>query len=200
MILEQVGDEDNSPIPAYPRVSKLAAPAQYDGEDNESAFNVWFNGILEFCRKLQLCGDIYDTERKNILSTALKGKAAEWYFHQAKSTLRMNDYWTFEEAVVQLYRRFVVTDAFQQASFKFYRIHYTSKGGIAKLNKELEFWSQRMYDQLLESIMKERLITNLPKEMEQTLFISWGLLHPVLPHRIPDRTSTYLAALTCGPY
>lgn len=62
MIRGQVGVEDNSPIPGYLCHAKLQSPLKYEGKDNNSKFNVWLNQVLDFCRKLRLCGPDADSD------------------------------------------------------------------------------------------------------------------------------------------
>ena len=41
--------------------------------------------------------------------------------------------WTFEQAVIALYQRFIVTDAYQEANNQFYELRYDPKRGVAQL-------------------------------------------------------------------
>ncbi|RDX40605.1 hypothetical protein OH76DRAFT_1365985, partial [Lentinus brumalis] len=119
MIEGQVGQPRAGPIPEYLRYAKAQSPPKYDGKDDEMEFNVWLSKVLSYCRRLNMCGPDMDAARLDILQDSLTGEAANWFHSNVESTYRTQDYWSFSEAVTALYKRFILTDSFQQASFNF---------------------------------------------------------------------------------
>ncbi|RPD72490.1 hypothetical protein L226DRAFT_443593, partial [Lentinus tigrinus ALCF2SS1-7] len=122
MIQDNVGRPPTGPISEYLKHAKLSKPPSYDGKDDDTEFNVWLSKLLSFCRQLNLTGPDYDGNRMDVLSSSLAGDAAAWHFQTVQSPFRTQTYWTFEEIVVALYKRFILTDAYQQASFEFQKV------------------------------------------------------------------------------
>ena len=162
-------------LPDYLKQVKLAAPGKYEGKDDDAAFTVWLTNLLNYCRILQIVGPDMDLDRLDMLSNALSGDAAVWFYQNLQCPYRTQACWTFEEAIIGLYRRFIFTDAFQQASNRFYSVRYSKKSGVAGLYQEMCNWAQRMMDPPPDNIFKERFLAALPAEYERQIAINWRI-------------------------
>ncbi|KAI0332917.1 hypothetical protein GY45DRAFT_1245773 [Cubamyces sp. BRFM 1775] len=107
MLDEQVGSDPTDEPPAYLKLTKLPAPPKYEGKDNADSFEVWLQSLLEYFGTLRLTGERFDKDRLLLASNSLGDNAAIWYYNMVKSPTREKTDWTFKEAIVGLYRRFI---------------------------------------------------------------------------------------------
>ncbi|TFK78885.1 hypothetical protein K466DRAFT_445605, partial [Polyporus arcularius HHB13444] len=119
---DHVGMPNLGPIPDYLRFAKLTRPPPYDGKDDDLEFNVWLGKVLAYCRRLHLTGPDMDPARLDILQDALSGEASNWFHTTVESTYRTQLYWSFKEVISALYKRFIITDSFQKASYEFQNV------------------------------------------------------------------------------
>ncbi len=122
LIDEQVGHDPTKPLPNHIKSAKLAAPAQYNRRDDNTAFHVWLSGVLTYCCRLHITGRKLDPDRLNVLGTTLSGGATDWYYQNLVSPYHIQQYWMFKHTVNVLYQHFIITDAFQQATNQFYNV------------------------------------------------------------------------------
>ena len=175
MIQDNVGQPPTGPIPDYLRHAKLAQPPTYDGKDDDTEFNIWLSKLLTYCRQLNLTGPDFDGNRMDVLSAALAGDAASWHFQNVQSPFRTQQYWSFEEIVVAIYKRFILTDAFQQASYEFQKVVYDPDRGVGGLYQDLCHWAQRMLDKPSETVFKDKFLASIPSSLEHEIVISRGV-------------------------
>ncbi|TFK80011.1 hypothetical protein K466DRAFT_504610 [Polyporus arcularius HHB13444] len=175
MIDEEVGQPPTGSIPDYLRYAKLSSPPTYDGKDDDSEFNVWLSKVLTYCRRLHITGPDLEPDRLDVLRGALSGEAASWFYQNVVSTLRTQTYWTFESVVASLYKRFVLTDAFQEANVKFHSVQYNEREGIAGLYQDMCHWAQRMLDRPSETVFKEKFLASLPRHFDYDLTVLKGI-------------------------
>ena len=171
MIEGQVGTPIPGPLPEYLRYAKAQHPPKYDGQDDEMEFNVWLSKVLSFCRRLHMCGPDLDAARLDVLQESLSEEAAGWFHSTVESTYRTQAYWTFTDAVTALYKRFILTDSFQQASYNFRKVQYSTKGGVGRLYQEMCHWAQRMIDKPSESVFRDKFLASLPLDIEQNIVV-----------------------------
>ncbi|KAI0042592.1 hypothetical protein FA95DRAFT_1499884, partial [Auriscalpium vulgare] len=94
---------------------KFTMPSPYDGEDNLITFEVWLGALLRWLRLSQAVGPEYDMLRLDALGQCLSGRAEKWYNDEIESPSRSNVDWTFLDAIIALFRRFVVGKSDQTA-------------------------------------------------------------------------------------
>ena len=175
MIQEEVGQPATDSIPEYLKRTRFGEPPKYDGKDDESAFNAWLSQWLTHFRRLRIVGPDLDADRVDLLGSALEGKASEWYYENVASPYRAQRHWTFEEAVVELYRRFIITDSFQRAELQFHSVRYKTDTGVAGLYQELRRYAQRMLEPPTQSTIRNKFLSCLPRDFEEKLVINRGI-------------------------
>ncbi|KAH9885468.1 hypothetical protein C8Q73DRAFT_616036, partial [Cubamyces lactineus] len=176
MIDEQVGSDPTDEPPAYLKLAKLPAPPQYEGKDDADKFEVWLQSLLEYFSTLRLTGKGFDKDRLRLAGNSLGGNAATWFYNTIKSPTREKTHWTFEEAIVGLYRRFIHRDMHLVAEQQFAALKYDStKGGVAALYEQMRFHADKMWEKPTDFQMRKKLLETLPYQFEQTLTIYKGL-------------------------
>ncbi|KAI9057448.1 hypothetical protein FKP32DRAFT_1583814, partial [Trametes sanguinea] len=176
MIDELVGEEPDTPPPAYLKVAKLQPPKAYEGKDDLDGFEVWLRSLLEYFNTLRITGPSTDRDRLRILGTCLGGDAAVWFYNTVQSPSRERRDWTFQEAVIGLFRRFIHRDNYLLAAQQFERLRYNaSKGGVAALYEQLLYAADRMWERPTKYQMKIRFMDALPEGFEHVLTVVNGL-------------------------
>ncbi|KAI0038502.1 hypothetical protein FA95DRAFT_1505571, partial [Auriscalpium vulgare] len=98
---------------------KFTMPGGYDGEDNLITFEVWLGALLRWLRLSQAVGPEYDALRLDALGQCLTDRAAKWYNDEIESPTRSQVNWTFLDAILALFRRFIVGKSDQTALEQF---------------------------------------------------------------------------------
>ncbi|KAI0743720.1 hypothetical protein C8Q80DRAFT_1122131 [Daedaleopsis nitida] len=129
------------------------------------------------CNHNRIRGPDLDQERIEITSFHVEGEAAKWYKKNMISVFQVSKQnLMFMEAIIALYRRFIITDSYQAAKEKWEKVRYdANEGGIAKLYDNLVFYSERMYQEPTEFDMILRFLSALPRELEEELTVTRGL-------------------------
>lgn len=166
----------NTPAPAYLKLAKLQPPKAYDGKDDLDAFELWLRNLLEYFYTLRITGPSLDIDRLRLLSTSLMGEAARWYYNTVQSSSREKRDWTFEEATVGLFRRFIHCDNYLLAEQQFAKLRYDAgKGGVAALYERLLYAAERMWEKPSKFQMRTRFLDALPEDFERILTVINGL-------------------------
>ena len=169
MIESQVGDSPTAPIKEYAKAMKSVSPPTYSGEDDDQKFTTWLNGFLTYCRRLNITGPENEEGRTDLLTQVLKDKASTWLYDNVQSPTRQRAEWTFEETILALYQRFVVTDAYQQAEVNFYNVKWDPKCGAIGLSEELNQWATRMLEHPSQKVLRDKFLACLPEKVEEEL-------------------------------
>ncbi|OSC99717.1 hypothetical protein PYCCODRAFT_1351751, partial [Trametes coccinea BRFM310] len=119
MIDELVGKESDTLPLAYLKVAKLQPPKAYEGKDDLDGFEVWLRSLLEYFNTLRITDPSTDRDRLRILGTCLGGDATVWFYNTVQSPSREKREWTFQEAVIGLFRRFIHRDNYLLAAQQF---------------------------------------------------------------------------------
>ncbi|OJT05306.1 Transposon Ty3-I Gag-Pol polyprotein, partial [Trametes pubescens] len=176
MITEMVSEEADSPPPAYLKVAKLSPPKSYDGTDDLDQFELWLRNLLEYFYTLRITGPSTDRDRLRLLSTSLEDEAAMWFYNTVQSTSREKHQWSFEEAIIGLFRRFIHRDTYLYAAQQFEQLRFdSSKGGVAALYERMLYLADRMWERPSPFQMRTRFLDALPERYENTLTVLNGL-------------------------
>ncbi|KAI0038527.1 hypothetical protein FA95DRAFT_1505500, partial [Auriscalpium vulgare] len=98
---------------------KFTMPDPYGGKDDLITFEVWLGALLRWLRLSQAVGPQYDALRLDVLGQCLSDRAAKWYNDEIESPSRSQVEWTFLEAILALFRRFVIGRSDQTALEQF---------------------------------------------------------------------------------
>ncbi|KAI1782239.1 hypothetical protein LXA43DRAFT_906385 [Ganoderma leucocontextum] len=175
MIDTHVGRSPTQPIKEYAKAMKSLAPPTYSGQDDDQLFTTWLNGYLTYCRRLNITGPENEDGRLDLLTQILKDEAATWLYNTVLSPGRQRADWTFEEVIIALYQRFVVTDAFRQAEVKFSEVKYDPKKGALGLSEELNQWASQMLEHPSAKVLRDKFIACLPPKLEEDLVLHHAL-------------------------
>ena len=183
MINELVGLEPTGTIKEYAKAMKGITPPTYDGKDDDQVFMTWLSSILMYFRRLNVTGPSSDVDRIELLPTMLAKEAATWMYNQVQSPHRTQVAWSFEDVIIEMYRRFVVTDIFSKAEVEFKKVRYDPKKGVVGLRNDLDYWGLRMIEPPGDKGLRDRFLTCLPPEMERELVLRRGLDSDSTPYQ-----------------
>lgn len=151
---------------------KVHAPDHYDGKDDVEKFFEWLSGLLRWLRVNNICGRQADQQRVDLTGTTLKEQASEWFAAEVEGFQRRTREWTFEEVIVEMYKRFIHEVTAQNASERFERARYSrSRGALSFLN-ELEKHAGRMVEPPNEYTFRKTFLKGLPHDLVEKLFLS----------------------------
>ncbi|KAI0747741.1 hypothetical protein C8Q80DRAFT_1074345, partial [Daedaleopsis nitida] len=118
-----LGDDPTEPAPAWLKSAKSFQPINYDGKDDNKSFMMWLHRLLTWFNYNRIRGPDLDQERIEITSFYVEGEAAKWYEKNVISVFRVSKQnLTFMEAIIALYRRFIITDSYQVAKEKWEKV------------------------------------------------------------------------------
>lgn len=184
MIYAHVGQSPTEAIKDYAKVMKGVSPPIYSGEDDDLKFTTWLSEFLTYCRRLNITGSENEQGRVDLLGTVLKENAKEWLFHNVTSSGRQRVVWTFEDIIIALYQRFVVTDSFWQAEVNFHNIKWDDKRGPLGVAEDINRWASQMLEHPNEKMLRDKFMTSLPPKMEREIVKYHGLDPDFSPYQL----------------
>ena len=184
MIELQVSDPPTEPIKEYVKVMKSVQPPTYSGKDNNQKFTAWLNGFLTYCRRLNITGPRNEEGHTDLLTQVLKDDAALWLYNNIQLPTHQCDEWTFEETILALYQRFIMTDAYQEAEVNFNNVRWDGKRGAIGLSKDFNQWATRMLEHPSEKVLCDKFIGCLPEKVEHQLIVHDQLDPHFTPYKI----------------
>ena len=150
---------------------------KYSGSPKFSELEEWLIMLVHRYALQRLGGDNANTDRVRLLMLLeyLDGTALTWFNNHVLNTKRTIVHWTFNDAIEQLYTRFVLPSTMHDARESFRNVKYTAQNGV-----------QGFYDELVESgsnmavfpdqhTMLEEFLKGIPQEMRSRCFREFGL-------------------------
>lgn len=176
MIYNAIGNPPTSEPPAYLRITKLPAPDKYDGTDDSDIIVVWLQQLLEYFVTLRMQGLDYNTDHLRVMASALSDRAGKWFFTNVQSPTRTVKRWYFEDAVLELHRRFVHKDPAMIAQQRYETTKYSlSRGGISELVDRLLTLKEQMVEPPSDYDFRTRFMNALPSVMANTMSTIHGM-------------------------
>ncbi|OJT04654.1 hypothetical protein TRAPUB_4599 [Trametes pubescens] len=120
-------------VPAAKNLKNIPAPEKYAGEDDAEAFLGWLKAFLRWLALGRITGPDLDDYRVQILGQYLVKEARIWYDDVIDSIDGVGKYWSFEQAVCALYKRFIHKSTARSAADKFYHVKYRRETGVSGL-------------------------------------------------------------------
>jgi hypothetical protein len=148
---------------------KIDNPAKYDGKDNADHFDSWILNLVRWMRMQNLVGPARDYTRILVLGFYLEGDAHTWYDDVIAAPDRIVRDWTFEEAILQLHKRFISGVAAIRASEKFFKCTYHASDGVAGLYNRLNRCARRMVQHPGDYAIRQQFLKALPDEIRAPL-------------------------------
>ena len=195
MIDTHIGQSPTEPIKDYAKAMKSLSPPTYSGEDDDLKFTTWLNGYLTYCRRLNITGLENEGGRVDLLAQVLKDKAEQWLYNHVQSPGRQREIWTFEDIIIALYQRFVITDLFRQAEVNFHNVKWDEKKGPQGVAKDLNWWASQMLEHPSKKILRDKFISCLPVKMEMELVKQHNLDPDFTPYQLWCQTTTRIQKL-----
>jgi len=112
-----------------------------------------------------LVGPNRDSERVLVLGFYLEGDAHTWFDDMVAAPDRIIRDWTFEEAVLQLHKRFISRVAAIRASEKFFKCSYSLTDGVTGLYNRLNRCARRMVQHPGDYAIRQQFLKALPDEI-----------------------------------
>ena len=149
-----------------PEIKGLQAklPEAYDGEDDFNCLNRWLQGLLRFFKIHRLTGADKDIDWVLVTGTCLKGKAEQWFSHEAEHPNRRTRNWTFEPVMIALYHAFITTATAQKAMEEYLNVKYSEAEGILGFHCDLVMWAGRLAQHPDDYSFKRRIMNGLPSD------------------------------------
>jgi Retroviral aspartyl protease len=148
---------------------KIDSPSKYDGKDNADLFDSWILNLVRWMRMQNLVGPARDKERLLVLGFYLEGDAHTWFDDIVAAPDRTTREWTFEDAVLQLHKRFISRVAAIRASERFFRCTYHSADGVVGLYNRLNRCARRMVQHPGDYAIRQQFLKALPDEIRTPL-------------------------------
>ena len=122
---------------------KFDQPPTYEGANDVETFIQWLQPFVRWLLLNRLVGPDLEVTRVTVLGQYLKGSTLEWFNTIVDDSTRPKK-WTFENAVLGLFSRFVHQSTTLQATQRFENVRYVKGEGVAGLVNELLKWADRM--------------------------------------------------------
>ncbi len=177
LFVSMLGDNPDEPIPGFVKSAKPPIPSKYNGKDDNEAFNVWLQQVLTYFDLHRIRGDQHEDDRLRMTAFFLEGDAGEWYQRTViAGTSSSYQIVSYKEAIVAMYRRFIITDIYDLAERRFEAIRYDeSKGGVSHLYDQMIHYKDRMFSPPTEYELNKKFVNALPRYLRYQLTVSRGL-------------------------
>ncbi|KIM58608.1 hypothetical protein SCLCIDRAFT_27989 [Scleroderma citrinum Foug A] len=168
-IQEQVGEEPFGPLGPEVKVMSLPKPGKYGGQDDIEKFNDWLTQLLKYFRTFKVTGYRRDADRVLYTGLYLEGIAAEWYNQEVESPDRRIDYWSFEDLICGLFKRFIHEATAQQATTNYDRTRYSAEKGVLAFLNDMKWHAHRMVELPDNYSFRRKFIGGLPHSIVKTV-------------------------------
>ncbi|KAK7682712.1 hypothetical protein QCA50_014095 [Cerrena zonata] len=164
-------------IPELPviRGLKITQPESYNGSDDLEVFEEWLARVCRWMRLTGAVGPEQDRARVDLLGTVLSSTAQHWYNSVVDGPHRIERSWSFENAVVALYYRFIHQSTMLTATERFENVKYSKPGGARQLATEMGKHAGRMVQPPDEYTIRRRFWFCLPKDITRIMGTIKGL-------------------------
>ena len=137
-------------------------PGKYGGQDDIKKFDDWLTQLLKYFRTFKVTGYGRDADRILSIGLYLKGIAAKWYDQEVESPDRRINYWSFEDLICGLFKRFIHEATAQQATTNYDCTRYsTEKGALAFFN-DMKWRAHHMVKPPDDYSFRRKFIGGLP--------------------------------------
>ncbi|KAJ8508661.1 hypothetical protein ONZ45_g9090 [Pleurotus djamor] len=141
----------------------LPLPKKYDGTPTIEAFDTWFCPFIRWLSCYPCEGPGVDRLRLLLMSCFLEGQALTW-FNRVVDGFHTLYQWTFNEAIIALYDRFITLKAVHEADELFNATKYNPKSGVRAFHDSLSHRAARLVYPPGEKTVIKRFLGGLPRE------------------------------------
>ncbi|KIM70936.1 hypothetical protein SCLCIDRAFT_18892 [Scleroderma citrinum Foug A] len=144
-------------------------PGKYGGQDVIEKCNDWLTQLLKYFRTFKVTG--YGCDKDHILYTGLylEDIAAEWYNQEVKLPNRCINYWSFEDLICGLFKRFIHNDTAQQAMTNYDRTCYSTEKGVLAFFNNMKWHTHCMVEPPDDYSFRRKFIGGLPHSIVRTV-------------------------------
>ncbi|KIM70774.1 hypothetical protein SCLCIDRAFT_100538, partial [Scleroderma citrinum Foug A] len=144
------------------KVMSPPKPGKYGGQDDIEKFNDWLTQLLKYFRTFKVTGYGHDVDHVLYTGLYLEGIATEWYDQEVELPDRCIDYWSFEDLICGLFKRFIHEATAQQA------------GALAFFN-DMKRRAHRMVKPPDDYLFRRKFIGGLPHSIVKTVLEARGI-------------------------
>ena len=168
-IREQVGKEPFGPLGPEVKAMSPLKPGKYGGQDDIEKFDNWLTQLLKYFRTIKVTGYRRDTDHVLYTGLYLEGIAAEWYDQEVESPDRCIDYWSFEDLICGLFKRFIHEAMAQQAATNYDRTRYSAEKGALAFFNDMKRCAHCMVEPPDDYSCRRKFIGGLPHSIVKTV-------------------------------
>ena len=122
-------------------------PGKYGGQDDIKKFDNWLTQLLKYFRTFKVTRYGRDMDRVLYTRLYLEGITAKWYDQEVESPDRQCiDYWSFEDLICGLFKRFIHEATAQQAMTNYDCMRYSAEKGVLAFFNNMKQCAHRCRD------------------------------------------------------
>ena len=125
---EQVGQQ-SGPLGPEIKAMDLPKPGKYGGQDDLKKIDDWVSQLLKYFRTSKITGLAWKEDQVLYIRLFLKGLASEWYGQEIESPDHKVYFWSFEDLICGLFKRFVHKALAQNTANQYDRTRYDAGEG-----------------------------------------------------------------------
>lgn len=150
---------------------------KYSGSPKYNDIEQWLVIVVHRYALLKLGGSSATTDRVRLLTLLeyLEGTALTWFNNHVLNSKRTIVHWTFCEAIMALYDRFVLPSMMHEARESFRSVKYTTQLGVQGFYDELVQRGSNMAVYPDQHTMLEEFLKGIPYDMRTRCFKEFGL-------------------------
>jgi hypothetical protein len=99
-------------------------PGKYGGQDDLEKFDDWVSQLLKYFHTFKITGPAQEEDQVLYTRLFLEGLASEWYGQEILSPDRKVYFWSFEDLICGLFKRFVHEASVQNATHQYDQTKY----------------------------------------------------------------------------
>ena len=131
--------------------------------------------LLKYFRTFKVTGYGHDANHVLYTGLYLKGIAAEWYDQEVESPDRRINYWSFEDLICGLFKRFIHEATAQQAMTNYDHTCYSSEKGVLAFFNDMKWHAHCMVKPPDDYLFRGKFIGGLPHSIVKTMLEAQGI-------------------------
>ncbi|KIM56654.1 hypothetical protein SCLCIDRAFT_29403 [Scleroderma citrinum Foug A] len=153
----------------------LPKPGKYKGQDDIKKFDDWLTQLLKYFRTFKVTRYRCDVDRVLYTGLCLEGITAEWYNQEVESPDRHINYWSFEDLICGLFKRFIHKATAQQAVTNYNHTHYSAEKGVLAFFNNMKRHAHCMVKPSDDYSVRKKFIGGLPHSIVKTVLEARGI-------------------------
>ena len=171
-----MGKEPLGPLGPEVKVMSLPKPGKYGGQDDIKKFDNWLTQLLKYFRTFKVTGYGHNTDCVLYTGLYLEGIAAKLYDQEVESPDRHINYWSFEDLICGLFKRFIHEAMAQQAMTNYDRTCYSTEKGVLAFFNDMKQCAHHMVEPPDDYSFRRKFIRGLPHSIVKTVLEAPGIM------------------------